>query len=137
MPYYRNKLNQKITVFIKQAQPVKFMPGETKLLKSKDLHKQYPKYIQLISDELVAKKKEGSEVVKEEEKKEVISEVKQPTSDKVLVDEPVQEEKKSTKPKKKTSKKKSTKKKQKISEGYSFAKKEVTVAISETDKPGE
>ena len=140
MPYYRNKLNRKVTVFIKNSIAVKFYPNESKLLKENDLDKVYPKYIEKIADKDVKFGPTVTETVTKTpkvEEKEVISEVKQPTPDKELVTEPIEEEVKvkieepevvEEKPKKKKKTPPKRKKKQKINEGYKRTIGETVVA---------
>ena len=141
MPYYRNKLGRKVTVFIKNSIPVKFYPNESKLLKENGLDEVYPHYIEKIADKDVKFGPTVTETVieapKVEKKKETIIEVKQPTPDKELVTEPIEEEVKvkieepevvEEKPKKKKKAPPKRKKKQKISEGYKQTIGETVVA---------
>ena len=130
MPYFKNKKNGKLTVFINNAVPVVFQDGETKELTCTNLHEVYPRWISLIPENKLLK---NQPEVEEVEVKEVISEVKQPKAGKELIEEPVAEEIK-VKSKKPEKKKKAlpNKKKQKISEGYNQYKKETVVAKSET-----
>jgi len=138
MPFYKNKVNRKITIFLRNAIRIEFQPYETIELETKGLHLQHANYLDLVTpDEInrarAANLKENVETVTPEPKKVEINEkqileVKEPTKNKELLTEPVKE----GTGVKKSRKKKTllTEKKKKVSDGYNQLKKEVTVATS-------
>jgi hypothetical protein len=125
MPMYRNFRNRQITVFLNNSVPVKFQPGEHKVVKQEGLEKLYASYLQLIPEATVKEAKENLE--RKEKEKGLINEVKQPDPNKELTKEPVEE---ATKSKRKVIHEKSPK----LNEGYSPFRTETKVAS--TNKQG-
>jgi hypothetical protein len=119
MAMYQNKTNRIITIFLQNSIPVKFQPGEHKILAQEGLERQYGKYLRRVEPTV----KEGKETKGKKEEKGLISEVKQPAPNKELTKEPVEE---SAKTKKKLIKETP----KKIDEGYSPWQSEQTIATS-------
>jgi len=86
MPMYQNYKNREVTIFLNNAVPIKFMPGEHKFLVQEGLEKQYASYLRVVN--VV---KEGKDGAKKKAEKGLISEVKQPDKNKELTKEPVEE----------------------------------------------
>jgi hypothetical protein len=87
MPIYQNYRARSITIFLQNSVPVKFLPGEHKVLAQEGLEKQYGTYLR--RTDVV---KEGTEVEKKpKQEKGLINEVKQPEPNKELMKEPVEE----------------------------------------------
>jgi len=110
-----NYRSREVTIFLQNSVPVKFLPGEHKVLSQEGLEKQYGSYLRRTDLMTEGKNKE----VKKTEKG-LINEVKQPAADKELTKEPVTEESKS--------KRKVVKEGPKLSEGYSPFQTEQTIA---------
>ena len=111
---YQNYRTREVTIFLQNAVPIKFFPGEHKELKEEGLEKKYASYIRLVN--VV---KEGTEKAGKKTEKGLINEVKQPDPNKELTKEPVLE---------KTKKGKVITEDPRISEGYSPFQGEQTIA---------
>ena len=114
MPMYRNFRTREVTIFLDNAVPIKFFPGEHKELRQEGLEKKYASYIQRVD---IVKEEKEKKVAKTE--KGLINEVKQPDPNKELTKEPVLE---------KTKKGKIITEDPRISEGYSPFQGEQTIA---------
>jgi hypothetical protein len=114
MAMYQNFTRREVTVFLSNAVPIKFMPGEHKQLAQEGLEKIYASYLRRV--DLI---KEGKDKENKKPEKGLISEVKQPDKNKELLKEPVAES---------TKKGKVITEEPKVSEGYSPWIGEVTVA---------
>jgi hypothetical protein len=115
---YQNYKNREITVFLGNARPIKFMPGEYKELPCEGLEKNYASYIRRV--DVV---KEGVNKTEKPVEKGLISEIKQPEPNKELTKEPVEEAAKK-------GSKKVIKETPRMSEGYSPWNGESTIATS-------
>lgn len=124
MPVYQNQTNRKVTIFIKNSIPVRFLPGEHKILSEEGLESKYGRYLRRV--DVVLEGKEGQKNQPAPEKG-IISEVKQPDPNKELVKEPMDEDVKK-------GKKVIREAPKKVSEGYSPWKEEQTIAS--TSKQG-
>ena len=111
MPVYMNYRSREVTIFLQNSVPVKFLPGEHKILTQEGLEKQYGSYLR--RTDIVT---EGKDKPTKKTEKGLINEVKQPAADKELIKEPVTETTKS--------KKKVIKESPKLNEGYSPFQKE-------------
>jgi hypothetical protein len=119
MPIYQNYRNREVTIFLANAVPVKFFPGEHKRLVQEGLEKQYASYLRLIPDPNSVVK-EGKDDTKKKNEKGLINEIKQPAKDKELTKEPVEESAKRGR--------KVVKEDIKLNEGYSPIAGEYTIA---------
>ena len=114
MPTYQNFRNREVTVFLGNAVPCKFMPGEHKILAQEGLEKTYASYIRRV--DVI---KEGKDKENKKPEKGLINEIRQPDKNKELLKEPVAES---------TKKGKVITEAPNVSEGYSPWIGEVTVA---------
>ena len=115
MPVYMNYRSREVTIFLQNSVPVKFLPGEHKVLSQEGLEKQYGSYLRRTDIMTEGKNKKETKA-----EKGLINEIKQPAANKELAKEPVTEESKS--------KRKVVKEGPKLSEGYSPFQKEQTIA---------
>lgn len=140
MPFYRNKYDREITIFLNNRISVKFHPNETRELSQPDLDKKYATYLELIPNEVIKKVQENLKtqgIVTEpiittkkvlETNEKTIAEIKQPAANKELIAEPIQEEQRTVKKKLKRLDEVTNSKK--LDEGYKQSKREVTIASS-------
>lgn len=124
MAMYQNFRNREVTVFLSNAVPVRFMPGEYKELKQEGLEKVYASYIRRAD---VVKESKEREAREKKTEKGLINEVKQPEKDKELVQEPLSETAKK-------GGKKVIKENPRIDEGYSPFRPETTIASTGRQK---
>jgi hypothetical protein len=113
---YQNFRNREVTIFLNNAVPIKFMPGEHKELKQEGLESVYASYLRRV--DIV---KEGAERKEKKAEKGLINEVKQPDKNKELTQEPVEEAAKK-------GGRKVIKEDPRLSEGYSPWQGESTIA---------
>jgi hypothetical protein len=91
MPIYKNVTGRDVTVFSRNAIPVLFKAGQSRYVDEEGLEKKYRVFLRVVPQKKDIT--EGTEnQTKVEKKGELISEVKQPTAGKELLNEPIKEE---------------------------------------------